>query len=97
MKLEFAMHKEGREILTQAMIIQAGRSILGFIVVPASVRIQEVIYTLIVQIETSRTRVAIVIGSCQSAWDKLRYVFFFRFAYPKVYSESACWTFCQPD
>ena len=70
--LGFAMHKEGREVLTQAMIIQAGRSIRGFIVVPASVRIQEVIYTFIVQIETSRTRVAIVIGSCQSTQDKLR-------------------------
>lgn len=58
------MNKKGGDKLTQAMIIQAGRSIRGFIVVPASVRIQEVIYTFIVQIETSRTRVAIKIGSC---------------------------------
>lgn len=45
--------------LTQAINIHAGSSILGFIVVPARVRIQEVIYTLMVQIETRRTRVAI--------------------------------------
>jgi len=44
---------------TQAINIHAGKSILGFIVVPARVRIQEVIYTLMVQMETRRTRVAI--------------------------------------